>query len=491
LYTDYFGLREKPFELSPDPRFLYLSEGHKEAFAHLKYGIMERMGFVMITGDVGTGKTTLVNALLEELDPEIRRVHLADPGSTTEDLFAPIKKALDLPVDEVTKGKFLPALHDFMKNELGGNEPVLLVIDEAQRLSPAMLEEIRLLSNIETPTTRLFEIFLVGQRELDVMLQARELRQLRQRIGVKYHLNPLNLKDTQNYIVHRLQVAGLQHRPFKGDELFSPEAIRAIYNHTQGYPRLINIICDSALRAGYAKESVQIDRKTVSEVIRDMKVSYEVRQKRGHLKFAWILIVGLLMAVLAYGLQKHGGVLKVSPQVDTEVETQAESKDTVVTDESQPSPVSQVAESELREVLEEPVETSPQPSQQQMPEPKIPTAAVTESAPREVKRARIKRSAIALNVRNREPTGVSERVSVRQQRVYCWMQVVDGQGGKVIVRWISKGQKVGETHLRVGSKSWRTWSYITLRPGMVGLAEAQILDENGQLLETLSFEIVE
>jgi len=322
LYTSQFGFKEKPFDLRPDPRFLYLSDGHKEALAHLEYGAMEGMDFVVITGDVGTGKTTIVNAFLQELNPDVKRVHLADPGSTAEDLYYLIKRSLNLPVQNISKGEILWALNDFMRSTLPKNERVLLIIDEAQRLSPDMLEEIRLLSNIETPEKRLFQIFLVGQEELNVKLQARELRQLRQRIGLKYDLRALNPKDTQQYITHRLHVAGFNGRAGRKQQLFSPGAVKAIYKFSKGYPRLINILCDNALVTAYAKDVNLISRKIIKEVIRDMEASYAIGQKRTRFKLAWIMIfilflVGLILAVLTYGIYDGHSTFQALRQSDT------------------------------------------------------------------------------------------------------------------------------------------------------------------------------
>ncbi|HIC91993.1 MAG TPA: DUF2075 domain-containing protein [Syntrophaceae bacterium] len=310
MYTRYFGLREKPFDLSPDPKFLYLSESHKEAFAYLKYGVKERKSFVVITGEVGTGKTTLLNALLEEMDPEVRRVHLTDPGSTVEDLFYMIKRSLDLPIDDMGKGKLLWALHDFMENRLAENEQVLLIIDEAQNLSPSMLEEVRLLSNLETSGKRLFQIFLVGQQELNVKLQTPELRQLRQRIGVKYHLLPLDLTDTQNYIQHRLEIAG-----FRGKGPFHRKAIREIYRFSKGYPRLINILCDDALLTAYSRDLKEIKRNIIKEVIKDIEASYSIpRKKRGmYAKAAVVTILVFLSMGLTYGIYRNGSIKGMIP----------------------------------------------------------------------------------------------------------------------------------------------------------------------------------
>ena len=481
MYTKHFGFREKPFELSPDPRFLYLSEEHKEAFAHLKYAVMEWMGFIVITGDVGTGKTTLLNTLLEGLDSGSKKVHLTDPGSTVEDLFYLIKRALDLPIEDISKGKILPALNDFMRNRLSQNERVLLVIDEAQRFSPAILEEIWLLSNIETPGKRLFQIFLVGQQELNNKLKAPELKRLCQRIGVKYHLKPFNLRDTQAYIMHRLHVAGFRAASRK-DSLFTLGAIKNIYKFSQGYPRLINLICERALITAHAKGLKEIGRNVIDEVATAMKASNEIPKKRTNLMFAWSTVLIVLLAVLTYGIYKNRGIFKM---LSHQVEDSARSIKTAMKDKLKAPQPSGVVEQEPSQASEKPAGTLPQPSKQETRAP-----AFSETAPIR-NRILIQRSAIALAVRDREPKGVSQRISVRQKRVYCWVHVINSKGRRITLRWIRKGHKITDIHLPVGSNSWRTWSYTTLKPTMIGSAQVHILDENGKLLKTLSFEITE
>ncbi len=386
MYTKYFGLKEKPFDLSPDPKFLYLSEAHREAFAHLKYGVQEKKGFVVITGDVGTGKTTLLNALLQDLDPKIKKVHLTDPGMTAEDLFYMVRKSLDFPVDDLGKGKLLWDLSDFMNNKLPENERVLLIVDEAQRLSPAMLEEIRLLSNVETPNKRLFQIFLVGQQELNGRLQAPELRQLRQRVGVKYHLTPLNLTDTQKYIQHRLKVAG-----FGGADLFHKGAIRGIHSFSRGYPRLINVLCDNSLINAYSRDLKEIRRGIVKESIKDIKVSYAIPQKRSYAKAALATMLVFLLAGLTYGVYNgvyHGttetplqgpALSNEKPQLDSNVETpmthveaaiqqeeRTRAKESSGTEEDSRD-VEQALKDEERKLAEELKQVAPPPKSQQEP----------------------------------------------------------------------------------------------------------------------------
>lgn len=485
MYTRHFGFHQKPFELKPDPRFFYLSEGQKEAFTHLKYVVMELMGFVLITGDVGTGRTTLLNALLEGLDPRVKRVHLTDPRSTVEDLFSLIKGSLNLPVDDVSKGKILPALDDFMRNRLSANECVPLIIDEAQKFSPAILEEICLLGNIETPGKRLFQVFLVGQQELNNKLKVSELRQLYQSIGVRYHLSPLDLRDTGAYIMHRLHVAGFR-TTFKGDSLFSPGAIKDIYKFSQGYPRLINILCERALTTAYGKGLKEIGRSVIHEVVADMKAPHDIPKKRPNLIFAWATVLVVLLAALTFGVYKKRGILKLPFESETKVEAPARSTKAAVKDKFHAPGPSRVEEPKSSQVSERPAGVVQHPSGQEMR-----TLATSEGAPARGDRTLIQRSAIALAVKNREPKGITQRVSVSQRRVYCWIHVINGEGGKITVRWIRKGHRVTETDLQVGSDSWRTWAYANLRPSMIGPAQVHILDENGKLLETLSFEITE
>jgi general secretion pathway protein A len=265
MYLEHYGLIRQPFEMTPDPAFLYLGEAHQEGLATLVYGVRARKGFVMLTGEVGTGKTTLLHALLAQLDPDTASAFLFNPRLEPLDFFHVLFD--ELGIDQVchTKGEYLLALNHFLIERLREGKSTLLIVDEAQNLSAEMLEEIRLLSNLETPTSKLLQIMLVGQPELDEMLQRQELRQLRQRIVLRFQLRPFDLQETAGYIEERLRLAG-----YTGKALFRRSAIQRIQDVSGGIPRLINIICDGSLLLGYSRDLESLDGGVIDEVARDL-----------------------------------------------------------------------------------------------------------------------------------------------------------------------------------------------------------------------------
>ena len=266
MYEKFYHLTEKPFNATPDPRFLYLGEHHQEALAHLIYGIRERKGFVAITGEVGTGKTTLIRALLERLDPRVRTALIFNPNLTLEDFFLLVFDEFELQVQTPTKAHFLMALSTFLLDRLEKNENAVLIIDEAQNLPASILEELRLLLNLETATEKLLQIVLSGQPELNHKLDLPEMRQLKQRISIRYHIPPLNREETGAYIKQRLQIAGSEN-----PSLFTDKAIGKIYAYAKGIPRLINILGDNSLLLGYADEKRTIDHRIVTQCMKDLE----------------------------------------------------------------------------------------------------------------------------------------------------------------------------------------------------------------------------
>lgn len=266
MYLSFYHLNRNPFQISTNPQFLWQGEKHKEALATLRYGILDNKGFLLLTGDVGTGKTTLINALLNSLDEDVLAVTIPDPGLDQLDLYYYIAAAFGIREQFSSKGQFLVLLSKFLHqmHELG--KKVLLIIDEAQRLSPVLLEEIRLLSNIERPDTKLINIFFVGQNEFNDILLQEENRALRQRVTVSYDISPLSIKETGEYLRHRLKVAGCDR------QLFNAGAIHHIHAFSKGYPRLINVIADRALLTGYVEEAQEIGGKVVLECANELQI---------------------------------------------------------------------------------------------------------------------------------------------------------------------------------------------------------------------------
>jgi general secretion pathway protein A len=309
MYTAFYGLREKPFALSPDPRFLYLAGSHREALAHLLYGIEQGEGFISVTGEVGTGKTTLCRTLLERLDGDTELAFLFNPSRTALELLQSICAEFDLPAEGLTRRSLMTQLDAFLVEQKRQGRRVLLIIDEAQTLSENTLEQVRLLSNLETSREKLIQILLLGQPELDRKLDDRGLRQLRQRISVRWKLEPLGSRETHAYVRHRLSVAAGVPK-----DLFSESALREVHRRTGGVPRLVNQLCDRALLAGYAVRAAQIRPALVRAAAREIPDARRGR-KRGEgprsIVRPWMLLaasVALVGLALLAGLQvgRHG-----------------------------------------------------------------------------------------------------------------------------------------------------------------------------------------
>jgi len=276
MYCEFYGLIRRPFEMTPDPSFLYLGEAHREGLAMLQYAVESRKGFVLLTGEVGTGKTTLLHSLLSQLDARTHSAFVFNPRLKPIDFFKVVFDEFEIEAECRTKGEYLMALNRFLIDKLERDEPVLLIVDEAQNLSAEMLEEIRLLSNLETPRSKLLQIMLVGQPELKAMLAQPELRQLRQRIVLRHHLRPFNAQESASYVDERLRLAG-----YTDKALFDRGALREIHESTGGIPRLVNIVCDGALLLGFSRELAQVDRKVIREVAGDLELGYGAQSADG------------------------------------------------------------------------------------------------------------------------------------------------------------------------------------------------------------------
>lgn len=290
MYTKFYGFKERPFEITPDPKFVYLGEIHQEALAHLQYAIREGKGFSVVTGEAGTGKTTLVHLLLSTLEGNVRTAYIFNPIMDRVDFLNYICDDLGIKSEGVrSRGQSLMALHDFLLSCFVNDEKVFLIIDEAQSLEPELLQEIRLLTNLETAKHKLFHVILLGQPELNKILQEPRFRPLKQRITVRYHLRPLRGKETEEYILYRLKRAGSRNL-----SIFDRDAIKKIYKYSKGIPRLINTVCDNALLSGFAMGENRIGK----EIIRDVIVELEGPER----DYLPILLI-LLLAFLAFIFQ--------------------------------------------------------------------------------------------------------------------------------------------------------------------------------------------
>ncbi len=265
MYESFFGLKEPPFNVTPDPRFIYLSRHHLEALSTLLYGVESRRGFIEITGEIGAGKTTLCRTLLKEIQGRAHTAFIFNPRLSESELLQTIVEDFGIVPKGRRKKDYFDALNHFLLEELEKGTNAILIIDEAQNLTPRALEQVRLLSNLETTREKLLQIILVGQPELRTLLIRPELAQLRQRITIRYHLPALNREETGKYLLHRLQVAGSE------EQFFTPEAIDRIYERSGGVPRLINVLADRALLGAFVKESRVVEADLIEEARADLE----------------------------------------------------------------------------------------------------------------------------------------------------------------------------------------------------------------------------
>jgi len=282
MYEEFFHLKAKPFELVPNPTFLYMSSTHKKAMHYLYYGIKEKAGFILLTGEVGSGKTTLISDLIKRVDPTVTLARVFNTKVNSDQLLAMINDDFGLEVRGKDKIILLKELNDFLIEQHIRGHNTVLIIDEAQNLKTDLLEEIRMLSNLETDTAKLMQIVLVGQPELRNILSKPEMRQLRQRISISCRIQPLSRKETEEYIFHRLEIAGNREAVAFGDGCMD-----IIYGQCKGIPRLVNIICDFILLTAFMEERTTIDTAMLRDIVADLDFeklywgSRKLHQKKG------------------------------------------------------------------------------------------------------------------------------------------------------------------------------------------------------------------
>jgi len=340
MYTSFFGLNEKPFAITPDPRYLFLSERHGEALAHLVYGVTESGGFIQLTGEVGTGKTTLVRSLLLNKMPENADVAVVlNPQLSVIEFLATICEELhiDVPHNKGSVKALTDALNRHLLKAHGEGRRTILVVDEAQNLTPAVLEQVRLLTNLETAKQKLLQIILIGQEELRDLLERNDLRQLAQRITARYHLEPLSRDETASYVEHRLKVAGAL------GEVFDTGAKQEVFRLSQGVPRLVNVICDRALLGAYAQESRRVNpwliRQAAAEVHGHFDRSPWVRRTAVAAGIIGVAVIAAsIWSVTQREMQVQAVAVAEEPVVETLPEPEPEAVDTVAQLEPEAGP---------------------------------------------------------------------------------------------------------------------------------------------------------
>lgn len=297
MYQEFFSLKEQPFSISPDPDFLFLSDRHKEALAHLMYGLQGNGGFVLLTGEVGTGKTTVCRALLEDMSTDTDIAFILNPAQTEIELLATIcdQLKIEYDVDRASLKTLFDAISGWMLHNLEKGRSAIVLIDEAQHLSFSVLEQLRLLTNIESNNKKPLQVILIGQTELQQKLKENQLRQLAQRITARYHLLPLTLQESEYYIQHRLNVAGASY------PIFETKLLKRIFKYSRGIPRLINLICDRSLLCAYSQSSPKVTAKMIDLAVKEIDLSLDDSKSNESVKFFWrFALLVLLVAGTAY-----------------------------------------------------------------------------------------------------------------------------------------------------------------------------------------------
>jgi general secretion pathway protein A len=269
MYLKYYSLQEKPFQITADPKYFWMGEKQKKALATIKYGITDKRGFLLLTGEVGTGKTVTINYLVSKMDINTVVATLPDPDLESMDFYNMLADGFDMEQTFDSKGAFLIHLREFLQKSYDDQKHLLLIIDESQRLNPRLMEDLRVLSNIELHDQKLINIFFVGQQEFNNILLTRQNRALAQRITARYHIEPLTIEETGHYIAHRLKIGGSDKKIFK------PSAVKSVFDFSGGVPRLVNIICDHALLTGYSRNMRQLDAKVITDCANELRIPAE------------------------------------------------------------------------------------------------------------------------------------------------------------------------------------------------------------------------
>jgi general secretion pathway protein A len=523
MYTDYFGLKESPFDLTPSPRFVYLGQTHKEALATLTSGVTERKGLSVLTGGVGSGKTTVVKKLLQDLDATSHHVYLSNPLLSPDEFVEYLTfVAFKRKVHFKSRSAFLLAFERFLLRCRQERRHFILIVDESHKLSFELLEEIDRLSRLENGGEKLMSVLLVGQTEINEKLADPRCRALHRQIQNRCHLSPLNLVGTNEYVKRRLGMAGAR----QGSRIFSEDAIDAIYKYSYGYPRIINRLAESALLLGYAERTGEIGGNLIRKITEDMSLegkppgfeaeisgSEEARAGgrasiRPFWKWAPIVILAMITMVLAApgqiakdSVHSSAGPVAVSvePRSEGPVGNSGIARQRIVgTLEAghRIEPALQQARAEIRSEEEREVEQGAgaqerPPDVAQAAGPGVAPKDSQEEITRPVGSLEVTEAVICRDVVDRAPVGTGDRFPSTVNSLHCFTRIASTREApaKITHLWYFRDQEMARIALQVRSQDWRTNSSKTILSSEVGPWHVDVLDPEGRVLTRLKFEV--
>jgi type II secretory pathway predicted ATPase ExeA len=523
MYTDFFGLREPPFDLTP-PRFVYLGQGHKEALALLSRGVTERKGLILLTGEIGTGKTTMAKKLLQDLDATYHHAYISNPRLSPGEFIEYLAfLAFKRKVHFKSQAAFLGEFERFLLKCRQDQRYFILIVDESQDLSFELLGEIYRLSRLEFGGERLMSVFLVGQPGINEKLADPRCHAIRRQIQSRYHISPLDLVGTDEYVKRRLQMAGAGQR----NRIFSADAIEAIYRYSDGYPRMINSLAENALLLGYARGTGEIGGKLIRKITEDMNLEgtlsafdkgiSEIEEAKAggkastRLYWQWAAIITIAVIIMVAvapsqiardSVHNPSGSTEVSiePRSDGPVENDGivrkriagtREKAHVIEPESH-QPQTEVRSADEGEVEEEADAQEPPYVVAQTTGSRVAPNHSQEGLKRTIELVKVREAVICKEVVNRKPIGIGDRFPSTIENLHCFTRITLTQAppAKITHVWYFRDQEMARVTFQVKSYDWRTNSSKTILSSEAGPWHVDVLDPEGHVLVRLKFEIL-